>query len=354
MTDSDFLTASIRRAHRASLRPTPNERALDVLVLDPRDANQFGRMPREEICAVVSTVLHSTDGLVVPMQRHSLDPALTPLGPWRPPSWMRGLGVLSEIPGDQGCPPTAMASRIHGLCGTTVVSFEEMLAESLSPHGYGWSTVATNGAYVIKSETCSTEYLERDQVPGEARFLQKYASPRPDLRLPRLRALNVGQGLNTLVRDHVEGTTVIGTHEKGGATWASDLLALQVAWASAGLCHNDLRPWNLLAGPRSVHLVDFADAGEIDADVDRLPQAVSLAGLLAWILGLPLTSGPTFAEEVRAAAEVALGRGLEAGGPRDFRWDAELLSSWEPLLHLPSHGAFEAMITSAVSAGLRS
>lgn len=354
MNDSDVLASSIRRARRTSLRLTHDGRAIDILILDPKDASQLGRISREEVCAVMSTALETTDGLVAPMRRHSLDPALTPLGPWRPPSWMRGLGVLSEIPADHGCPPMALVSRSHALCGTHVLGFDQLLAESPSPHGHGWSTIASDGAHVIKSEICSTEYLERAQVPGEAWFLEKYASARPELQLPQLRGLNLGQGVNTLIRDHVEGMPVIGLRVERRTFLASDLLALQVAWSSAGLSHNDLRPWNLLASPGGVHLVDFADAGATDADVNRLPQMVALAGLLAWLLGVPLSSGPDFAAEVRAAAEFALARRLDTSDPRDFPWDARVISSWAPLLSLPAHKAFEGMLMSGSGGGLRS
>ena len=351
MSDAGFLESALRRAHRSAMHLSEHGRPLDVLTLDPRDASRLGRTPMEQVHATLSTVLDSLDGLEVPMQRHSLDPALTPLGPWRPPSWTRALGVVSELPGVQQKPPTVLVSRSHAVCGDIALGITDVLSESTSPHGYGWSTVATNGTQVMKAEVCSTEYLERAQVPGEARFLEEHSSERFELRLPELRVLSLGRGVNAMVREHVEGMPVVGAIAEGGAALAADLLALQITWSSIGLSHNDLRPWNLLAGSDGVRLVDFADASRRDADVDRLPQTIALAGLLAWLLGMPFTTGSDFAGEVRAAAEAVLDRELAATDPRAIRWDAGVLASWMTHLKLPAREAFETMVLSASGRG---
>ncbi len=347
MRDAEFLTLALQRGHRSTVCLTQHGRPLEVLTLGPTDASRIGRTSVEQVCAVMSGALDSFDGLEVPMQRYSLDPALTPLGPWRPPGWMRTLGVVSELSRDQRTPPTALVSRTHAVCGDFGLGITAVLSESTSPHEYGWSSVATDGTQVIKTEVCSTEYLERAQVPGEARFLERNASARHHLRLPELRALSVGQGVNAMIRDHVAGEPVDGASARGGSTLAFDLLGLQIRWASVGLCHNDLRPWNLLATQNGARLVDFADAGTLDSDVDRLAQTIALAGLLAWLLGMPFASGPGFAGEVRAAAEAVIGRELAATDPYAFPWDARVIAPWATLLNLPAHEAFEAMVLSA-------
>lgn len=351
MGEAQFLESALRRAHRSAVHLDQSSRPLDVLTLEPRDTSRLGRMRTEQVCATLSSVLDSLDGLVVPMERHSLDPALTPLGPWRPPNWARSLGVVTEIPDVQKESPTVLVSRSHAVCGDIALGITEVLSESASPHGFGWSTVATDGTQVIKAEVCSTEYLERAQVPGEARFLQEHGSVRRALRLPELSRLSLGQGINAMIREHVEGVpAVVGAAERGMAL-AADLLALQVTWSSAGLSHNDLRPWNLLVGPDGVGLVDFADAGTCDADVDRLPQTIALAGLLAWLLGMPFASGSDFAGEVRLAAEAVLDGELAAIDPRAFRWDAGVIASWATHLELPPPAAFKAMVLSGSSRG---
>lgn len=351
MGDAEFLESALRHAHRSAVHMDQSSRPLDVLTLDPTDTSRLGRIPAEQVCATLGSVLDSLDGLEVPMQRHSLDPALTPLGPWRPPSWTRLLGMVTELSPKQKKPPSVLVSRSHAVCGDVALCITDVLSESASPHGYGWSTVATDGAQVIKAEVCSTEYLERAQVPGEARFLQDHASARRTLRLPELCRLSLGRGVNTMIREHVEGAPVVGAAAQRGVAQAADLLALQVTWSSAGLSHNDLRPWNLLMGPGGVRLVDFADAGPRDADVDRLPQTIALAGLLAWLLGMPFPIGSDFAAEVRSAAETSLDRELASIDPHAFPWDAGVIALWTTHLSLPAPAAFEAMVLSASGRG---
>ena len=125
------------------------------------------------------------------------------------------------------------------------------------------------------------------------------------------------------------------------------MLSEQQRWASAGLFHNDLRPWNLIWSGTDARLIDFADAGALDADVTYLPQAISLAGLIAWLLGMNFTTGPDFAAEVRAAAERVLERKLATIGLEPFLWDGELLEQWRSFLHMDSAEAFAHMVTSS-------
>ncbi len=333
--------------HLKRIQLTNDARPLHVLVINGNDSSRLLRTPVEELMGKFAPVWHQIDGVVAPLQRQSLDPALTPLGPWRPPKWMRTLGVVTEIKSSQDTATHAFVSRTHAICGRQAFEFSRTLAESESPHGDGWSMLVTDGQLVLKAEIACADYLERTQVPGEARFLTDVRTDAIRDLLPRLHTVNVGMGVNTLIREKVEGASTTSAFPASGLTCALSLLSEHQRWASTGLFHNDLRPWNLIWSGTDARLIDFADAGTLDADVTYLPQAIALAGLIAWLLGMNFSIGADFAAEVRAAAERVLERKLATIGLEPFPWNSELLEQWRPFLHMDGAEAFAHMVTSS-------
>jgi len=326
------------------------ETAPHVRVLDREVSSVLTRTPADDVRALVDHWFDGVDGIAAPLHQMSLDPALTPLGPWRPPAWMRPLGVVTEmnLPGTR--PPLAFLSRTHALCGDRMIRFSETLAESSSPHGDGWSTVGTDGRLVLKAEVASTEYLERTQVLGEARFLADQGNGSLRTSLPRLRATSAGVAVNTLLREAVPGVPfALGAAERRVYA-AQAFLTAQVDWSRAGLFHNDLRPWNLLMDGPHVRLIDFADAGPADADVDGLPQVIALAGVLAWLLGVDLPSDAGFATRLRSEAEAVLGCDLASLPQHASRWHPDVLLGWAGALHQPPRAALADMLTTMMTA----
>lgn len=350
MTDTRALMSRGLRVETHQWADPEDETALRVGILDPEVSSVLTRTPADDVRALVHHWLDGVDGLAAPLRLMSLDPALTPLGPWRPPAWMRPHGVVTEIhlPGTR--PPLAFLSRTHALCGDRMFRFSETLAESSSPHGDGWSTVVTDGRLVLKAEIASTEYLERTQVLGEARFLADQECGSLRTVLPRLHATHVGVAVNTLLRDSVAGIPMTPDDTHRGVQAAHALLTAQGDWARAGLFHNDLRPWNLLLDGTHVHLIDFADAGCTDADVDGLPQVVALAGVLAWLLGMDLPADAGFAGRLRSEAEAILGCDLASLPMHASLWHPDLLAGWIGALDHPPRAALATMLTAMMTA----
>ncbi len=88
--------------------------------------------------------------------------------------------------------------------------------------------------------------------------------------------------------------------------------------------HNDFRPWNLLWDGYKMHLIDYADAGVHDLDVQDLPQILSLAATLAALA----TSDIRWGEHFRADTGKILEEIVDVGDPHWYTVPWLTLPTW--------------------------
>lgn len=247
--------------------------------------------------------------LLVEAPRRSLAPDLHDLGPYIIDEVLGRFLFVTEwdVGNDAEEPlprPLLVASNHHLFIDGTFVDRDDLVLLAGDPMVEKKSvrTLARNDR-VIKIELASEGYFDRCDASNEARFLDTAStSTKKELDLPRVLETRIGRAVNLVVRERMSGRALL----PGECSVVRDLLVHSVdtmcRWASAGLCHNDLRPWNLLWNGSSIRFVDFANCSPVDNDVQGLPQVVAFAGTMAALTSGSVPWGDDFLPAIEALA----------------------------------------------------
>ena len=227
--------------------------------------------------------------VVAPARRERAAPDLNDLGPYDLHDLFSLYPFLTELPRDpfstHDAPVILASSRVLGI-GSEWVSSSNLTELSRTASGVSMSvrTFAWRDT-IVKVEAASEHYFERCQALTEALFLGSLDDATATrLDMPRVRLVQRGRAVSTVVRDRVPGSPLRPGEAARNPLLLAHVMAAITAMAAAGLFHNDLRPWNILWDGHSVRLIDWAEAGWFDSDIRGLPQVIALAGTLAALL----------------------------------------------------------------------
>lgn len=233
--------------------------------------------------------------------RHDLiDAGAFDLGPHRVPIEFGKFGFTSEtgLAKSVEDTPILVLSDHYLWDGKTWHEAENLHEESSTRASLSWDhietkprTLETNNGQIIKFQVSSHDFFESNTVGREASALESYGAViRSFSTVPEVSHTALGRAVSLIVRDKIEGSTLVGnaTAPRSGKTLelARELITLACRLASAGLFHNDFRPWNIIDTAKGLAMIDFADLSTADLDVRNLPQTVALAGSLFLLLNL--------------------------------------------------------------------
>lgn len=196
-------------------------------------------------------------------------------------------------------------------------------AESLLPPRLSWNHIETpprtlsgGDGCIIKMQVSSPNFFGDNSVAREAAALRDFG---PTIRafstVPEVLHATRGHAVSIIVRKKIEGSPVefpaTEPLDRRALFLAQKLVTLACHFASAGLFHNDFRPWNILDTSEGLAMIDFADCSRADLDVRDLPQTVALAGSLFLVLGLEwremkVEAGESFDTDTLAIVETYL------------------------------------------------
>jgi hypothetical protein len=249
--------------------------------------------------------------VILEAPRKPLAPDLHDLGPYDVVDLLDPFTFVTEVASADEPPfsmsrPLLVASKFGAYVNGSWLHAGEVTPAAINPDR-PVQTFLIDGT-VLKIERSSEDDFRHSALRSEAAFLTGVnPASRAHLDLPMLTSLHRGRAVNALTRTAVPGDPLApgcaATHEVPiGA-----VVSCAARWASAGLFHNDLRPWNLLWDGSSVRLIDYADSDSRDRDGQELPQILAFAMTVASLCTDEIPFGEDF---LPAAMDLAREAGI--------------------------------------------
>jgi hypothetical protein len=301
-----------------------------VLAIEGFQRMQGVRTP-QALGTALSFLATSAHHVLLEAPRHKLAPDLHDLGPYRLDLLADSFDYLSELPslgqvsGVQER-PLIHASNAGLLLGSAWIPTDSLIpTDERTRSDRRYQRTFTYEESIVKVVAASPDYAERNEAAAEADFLMQASDDLiRGLALPRVDHVHQGRAVTTLIRSAVPGEALHPTTLQDGFQQFEAVIDVACLWAKNKMFHNDLRPWNLLWDGHHMHLIDYADAGVHDLDVQDLPQILCLAATLAALATSEIRWGNFFLED----AVKALEKVVDVGDPRWYTIPWLTLPTW--------------------------
>lgn len=234
---------------------------------------------------------HSKVCLLTP-RKFFVDPARNAIGPWRLDDAFLEFEFISELNVSGSEKPTVVLSDLvlwDGENWREKAEFLHLGQPQDCEEGQFRPTLRrrrhlSSDGTIFKTEVGNAEYFESLEVIREADAIAALGSQiGGTLDLPTVLSLRRGSTLSTLHRQALNGVPLLealATSALSREALFEQVLDCAIGYSSAGLFHNDFRPWNFLVTSGGLTLIDYAGVSRFDLDTRRLPQVVALIGTL--------------------------------------------------------------------------